>query len=75
MVLVIGLLFVINWLSFEYISKSIIYFKDTGVVVKLIEATLRTVILVVIGLAIIYRLKISKEINEIINKVCHFDRP
>ena len=73
-VLVIGLLFVINWISFEYISKSIIYFKDAGVVVKLIEATLRTVILVVIGLTIIYKLKISKEINEIINKMVRTDR-
>ena len=68
-VLVIGLLFVINWLSFEYVSKSIIDFNDAGVVVKLIEAALRTVILVVIGLAIIYKTNISKEINEIINKI------
>ena len=75
MVLVIGLLFVINWLSFEYVSKSIIDFNDAGVVVKLIEAALRTVILVVIGLAIIYKMNISKEINEIIDRVCHFDRP
>lgn len=69
MVLVIGLMFVINWLSFEYVSKSIIDFNDAGVVVKLIEAALRTVILVVIGLAIIYKTNISKEINEIINKI------
>ena len=73
-ILVIVVLFITNWLSYKYISKSIIYFNDAGVVVKLIEATLRTVVLVVIGLAIIYRLKISKEINEIINKIVGMDR-
>jgi len=67
-VLIVVLLFVINWLTFEYVIKSIIYLKDTGVVVKLLEATFRTVILVVIGLFLIYKTKISKEINEIINK-------
>ena len=67
-IIIIGLLFIINWLSFEYISKSIIYFNDAGVVIKLVEATIRTIILVVLGLGIIYKLKISKEINEIIDK-------
>ena len=66
---IIVMMFVINWLSFEYISKTIIYFKSCGIVVKLIEAALRTGIIVVIGLAIIYYTKISKEINEIINKL------
>ena len=66
---IIVIMFVINWLSFEYISKTIIYFKSYGIVVKLIEAALRTGIIVVIGLAIIYYTKISKEINEIINKL------
>ena len=63
------LLFIINWLSFEYISKSIICFNSSGIIWKLVEAALRTGIIVVIGLAIIYKTKISKEINEIINKL------
>ena len=63
------LLFVINWFTVEYVSKSIIYFNNAGVVLKLVEAALRTVIIVIIGLAIIYKTKISKEINEIINKL------
>ena len=74
-VLMIGLLFLLNWLSVEYISKSIIYFNDAGIAVKLVEAALRTGILVIIGLTIVYKTKISKEINEIIDKVRHFDRP
>ena len=36
---------------------------------KLIEAAFRTGILVIIGLVIIYKTKISKEINEILNKI------
>lgn len=63
------LLFVINWFTVEYVSKSIIYFNGAGVVLKLVEAALRTVIIVIIGLAIIYKTNISKEINEIINKL------
>ena len=74
-VLMIVMLFVLNWISVKYISKSIIYFNNVGVLVKLIEAALRTGILVIIGVVIIYKTKISKEINEIIDKVRHFDRP
>jgi hypothetical protein len=68
---VVIIMFVLNWLAVEYISKSIIYFKDCGIAVKLVEAALRTLIIVIIGLAILYYTKISKEINEIINKVFH----
>ena len=72
---IIILLFVLNWISVEYISKSIINFNDISIVQKIVEAILRTGIIVIIGLAIIYYTKISKEINEIINKVFrHFDR-
>ncbi len=70
-ILIIALLFIINWISFEYISKSIICFNDCGVAVKLVEAAVRTLIIVIIGLAILYFTKISKEINEIIDKVFH----
>ena len=71
---VMGLLFILNWLSFDYISKAIIDFNESGIVLKVIEAVLRTVILVVLGLVIIYKTKISKEINEIINKIVGTDR-
>ena len=68
-ILVIVLMFVLNWLSVEYISKSIIYFNDASIVVKAVEAVVRTGIITIIGLTIIYYTNISKEINEIINKV------
>lgn len=68
-IFVVIIMFVLNWLSVEYISKSIIYFNDVNIVVKVVEAVVRTGIIVIIGLAIIYFTKVSKEINEIINKV------
>ena len=68
-VLILVLMFVINWLSIEYISNPIIYFKYNGMGVKVAEAILRTGIIVIIGLIIIYYTKISKEINDMINKM------
>ena len=67
--LVIGLLFVINWLSVRYASIWLFELLGDGIVVKVAEAVLRTGIIVVVGLIVIYYTKISKEINEIINKL------
>ena len=69
MVLILVFMFGINWLSIEYISNPIIYFKYNGMGVKVAEAILRTGIIVIIGLIIIYYTKISKEINDMINKM------
>lgn len=66
---VVIIMFVLNWLAVEYISKSIIYFNDASIVMKIVEAVVRTGIITIIGLTIIYYTNISKEINEIINKV------
>lgn len=66
---VVIIMFVLNWLAVEYISKSIIYFNDVSIVMKIVEAVVRTGIITIIGLTIIYYTNISKEINEIINKV------
>ncbi len=75
-ILVVVIMFVLNWLAVNYISKSIIYYNDASMVVKIVEALVRTGIITIIGLMIIYYTKISKEINEIINKIIrHFDRP
>ena len=66
---VVIIMFVLNWLAVEYISKSIIYFNDASIVMKIVEAVVRTGIITIIGMTIIYYTNISKEINEIINKV------
>ncbi|MBO6058111.1 MAG: oligosaccharide flippase family protein [Bacteroidales bacterium] len=73
-IMVIGLLFVINWLSIRYASMWFFRLLGDGIVVKVAEAVLRTGIIVVIGLIIIYYTKISKEINEIINRLCKVER-
>lgn len=68
-ILVVVIMFVLNWIAVEYISKSIIYFNDASIVMKIVETVVRTGIITIIGLTIIYYANISKEINEIINKV------
>lgn len=74
-VLVIGFLFVINWLSVKYTSIWFFELFGEGIVVKVTEAVVRTAIIVIVGLIIIYYMKISNEINKIINRLCHIDRP
>lgn len=73
---ILVLMVVINWLSEGYTSVWFINLFGNGIIAKLVEATIRTGIIIIIGLIIIYYTKISKEINEIINKVFrHFGRP
>ena len=64
-------LFVINWLMNRYVSNWMMESLGNEMWSKIVEAMLRTGIIVVFGLTIIYYTKISKEINEIINKVFH----
>ena len=61
---VVIIMFVLNWLAVEYISKSIIYFNDASIVMKIVEVVVRTGIITIIGLTIIYYTNISKEIND-----------
>ena len=73
-VAIIGVLFVINWISVRYVSGMVLDVMGGGIVAKIVEAVLRTGIIVIIGLTIIYYTKISKEINEIINKIVGANR-
>ena len=52
-----------------YISGNFIEMLGGGVIAKSVEAVLRTGILVGVGMTGIYFSKISKEINEIIDKI------
>ncbi len=74
---VIGMMivmFVLNWLSTRYVAGYIISLLGDGMIGEIVEAVLRTVILLVIGLTIIYLSKISKEVNEIIEKLIGLKR-
>ena len=66
---IMGLLFIINWLSIRYASDIIIGLLGDDIIAKIVEAVVRTGIIVVFGLIMIYYTKISKEINEIIDKI------
>lgn len=70
-VIIMMTLFVINWLVNRYVSNWMMESLGNEMWSKIVEAMLRTGIIVVFGLTIIYYTKISKEINEIINKVFH----
>ena len=66
-VAIVILMFIANWLSVEYISNTINYFNDGGIVVKIIESLIRTGVLVFVGMILIYYLNVSKHVNEIID--------
>lgn len=68
-VVIMAAIFVLNWLSMTYISDDFIEMLSGGVIAKSVEAVLRTGILVGVGMTGIYLSKISKEINEIIDKI------
>lgn len=64
-------LFVINWLSMRYISTPLMTLLGDGLIVKFIEAAVRTLILCGLGLTAIYCMNISKQVNDLINRVLH----
>lgn len=68
-ILIIGFLFVINWLSMKYASMWLVGLMGGGIVAKMVEAVVRTGIIVMFGLAVIYKMEISKQINEILKKI------
>lgn len=68
-VAIISILFIINWLSMKYISANFVEMMGGGIVAEMVEAVLRTGILVVLGMTAIYYLKISKQINDIVDKI------
>jgi len=68
-------LFGINWISMRYVSAPILAALGNGIVMKFIEAMTRTLVLTGIGIASIYYLNISKQVNELIDRFFrHFDR-
>ena len=74
MIAIMGLLFVINWISTRYASDEMIGLLGDDIIAKIVEAVARTGIIVVLGLIMIYYTKISKEINEIIDKIIGKER-
>lgn len=69
---IIAALIVINWLTMNYVSFHVVAMLGNGLVAKMMEALLRTSALVIAGLAMMYRLDISKQLNELIDRLLNF---
>lgn len=67
-VIIILSLFTIDWLLQTYMSKHLISMFDVELVGKILDSVVRTSLLSIIGIVIIYKSKISKQVNDIIDK-------
>ena len=67
-ILIISSLFVINWIMRMFISEIVINLFDIKMIGLILDAMIRTLIISFIGLYIIYKTKISQQINDIIDK-------
>ncbi len=67
-VIIILSLFAIDWLLQTYMSKHLISMFDIELIGKILDSVVRTSLLSIIGIVIIYKSKISKQVNDIIDK-------
>ena len=67
-VIIILSLFTIDWLLQTYMSKHLISMFDVELIGKILDSVVRTSLLSIIGIVIIYKSKISKQVNDIIDK-------
>ncbi|MBR2051788.1 MAG: oligosaccharide flippase family protein [Bacteroidales bacterium] len=66
--LIIVSLFVIDWLLQTYISRYITSLFRTLIIGQILDSVLRTSLLAILGIVTIYKLRISKQVNDIIDK-------
>ena len=67
-VMIILSLFGIDWLLQTYMSKHLISIFNVELIGKILDSAVRTSLLSVLGIVIIYKSKISKQVNDIIDK-------
>ena len=67
-VMIILSLFAIDWLLQTYMSKHLISIFNVELIGKILDSAVRTSLLSVLGIVIIYKSKISKQVNDIIDK-------
>lgn len=67
-VMIILSLFAIDWLLQTYMSKHLISIFNIELIGKMLDSAVRTLFLSVLGIVIIYKSKISKQVNDIIDK-------
>ena len=66
--LIIVSLFVIDWLLQTYISRYITSLFRILIIGQILDSVLRTSLLAILGIVTIYKLRISKQVNDIIDK-------
>jgi O-antigen/teichoic acid export membrane protein len=67
--LIIVFLFIIDWLLQKYMSGKLISLFDVEIIGQIVDSIIRTSLMSLSGLVIIYKSGISKQINDIIDKV------
>ena len=67
--LVIVMMFLVDTLWAKYLSPLCIYGFDGGLIGQFADAILRTGIIVLAGIMTIYRMNVSYQMNEIIQKL------
>lgn len=67
-VIIILLLFGIDWLLQTHMSEHLISIFNVELIGKILDSAVRTLLLSVLGIVIIYKSRISKQVNDIIDK-------
>ena len=70
--IIIVTLFIIDWLLQKYVSHQLISLFDNEIVGYILDSALRTLFMSILGIVIIYKSSISKQINDIIDKFLSF---
>ena len=66
--LIVVALFVVDYLLQKYVSDYLISLFSIEIIGQILDSVIRTLILFSVGILIIYKLKISKQVNDIIDK-------
>ena len=67
--LIIFMLFVIDYLFQKYISKYLISLFTVELLGQILDSIVRTSLFSILGIVTIYKLRISKQVNDIIDKI------
>lgn len=67
--LIIFMLFIMDYLFQKYISDYLISLFDIELLGQILDSIVRTMLFSILGIVTIYKLKISKQVNDIIDKI------
>ena len=70
--MVIVALFLIDWMLQKYMSNHIVSLFEIELLGKIMDSFVRTSLLSLLGIVTTYKLKISKQVNDIIDKILSF---